>query len=252
MLPIAFAGTQNVGSISLSSSPINLDAGSSKDITCIATISDTDGWANITSVNATLWDTSASTENSEDDDDEHYTDASCILGENTSETERPITCEFSLHYHANPSTWTCKIRSYNSINDAASNEVIVDVNELAALDVTEASIDFGALDFNETSTDKTATVQNIGNVQIDVQLSGSAFTCTSGSLLRNSVHYNASSSIDYGLMAELTGTATTLDFDLAKSTGTSSTKLTYWKIKLPESGVGGTCSNLITFTAISG
>jgi hypothetical protein len=253
LVPPAFAGTQTVGTVTMDPSPIGLTAGSSKDITCTATITDTDNWNNITTVNATIWDSVASTEGASDDDNEHYTDVSCDLGTNTSATERPVTCSFSLHYHANPSTWTCKIRSYNSTNDAASNSNDATVNQLVALDVVEASINFGNMDLDETSSsDVSATVQNIGNIRIDVKLSGDSFACSSGTLSPETVRYSATSGNSYSSMTELTGTAITLDLNIAKSTGSPSTKDTYWKISIPNSGVGGSCSNTITFTAVSG
>jgi hypothetical protein len=53
-------------------------------------------------------------------------------------------------------------------------------------------------------------------------------------------------------MTELTANETTLDLNVAKSTGESSSKYVYWKIKVPESGVGGSCSDTITFSAAEG
>lgn len=252
-IPAAFAGTQTVGTVTVNPSPIDLTLASTKTIDCSATIADTDNWNNITTVNATIWDTAASAEGSADNNNNHYTNASCGLGTNDSSTSLPVTCSFSLQYYANPSTWTCKIRSYNSTNDLASNETNATVNSLIALNVTEATIDFSTLALGATSaSDVTATVQNSGNVQIDVNLTGSAFSCTTGSLTLENVHYSASSGIAYGSMTALSGTTTNLDLNVAKSTGVSSTALTYWKISLPANGAGGTCTNTITFSAVSG
>ncbi len=253
LVPTAFAGTQTVGTITIDPSSINLNLGSTKTVTCSATITDTDNWNNITAVNATIWDSITSTEGASDDDNEHYTAASCDLGTNTSATERPATCSFSLHYHANPSTWTCKIRSYNSTNDVTSNSNDATVNQLIALDVVDASINFGNMNLDETSaSDVSATVQNIGNTRIDIKLSGNSFSCSSGTLSPETARYSATSGNTYSSMTELTGTAITLDLDIAKSTGSPSTKNTYWKISIPDSGVGGSCSNIITFLAVSG
>jgi hypothetical protein len=254
LVPTAFAGTQTVGTVTIDpSSPIDLTLGSTKTVTCSATITDTDNWNNITTVNATIWDSIASTEGASDNDNEHYTVVSCDLGANTSATERPATCSFSLHYHANPSTWTCKIRSYNSTNDLASNSNGATVNQLVALDVVGTSINFGDMALNETSaSDVSTTVQNVGNIRIDVKLSGDSFSCSSGTLSPETARYSATSGNSYASMTELTGTAITLDLDIAKSTGSPSTKDTYWKISIPNSGVGGSCSNTVTFSAVSG
>jgi len=253
LMPAVYAGTQTVGAVTTSQSPINLNAGSTTTIDCLAMVTDTDNWNNITTVNATMWDTSASTEGSADSNNNHYTNASCSLGANDSATSLPVTCSVSLQYYANPSTWTCKIRSYNSTNDLASNETNATMNQLIALDVTEDSVNFGTLALGATSSsDVTATVQNNGNVQIDVNLTGSALSCTTGSLDMETIHYSASSGIVYGSMTALSGTTANLDLNVAKSTGAASTALTYWKISLPASGAGGTCTDTITFTAVSG
>ncbi len=253
LMPAVYAGTQTVGTVTTSQSPINLNAGSTTTIDCLAMVTDTDNWNNITTVNATMWDNIASTEGSADSNSNHYTNTSCSLGANTSATELPVTCSFSLQYYANPSTWTCKIRSYNSTIDLASNSVDATVNSLVALDVTEATIDFSTLALGATSSsDVTATVQNNGNVQIDVNLTGTALSCTSGSLAQENIHYSASSGIAYGSMTALSGTTANLDLNVAKSTGAASTALTYWKISIPSSGAGGTCTDTITFTAVSG
>jgi hypothetical protein len=252
-IPTAFAVTQTVGAVTINPSPIELTLGSTKFVTCNSTIADATDWNNIATVNATIWDTSASTEGSANDNNNHYTNASCSLGANTSATERPVECGFSLQYYANPSTWTCKIRSYDALLLEASNEINVTIDPLIALDVTEATIDFGTLALGATSSsDVTATVQNTGNVQIDVNLTGSAFSCATGSLAQENIHYSASSGIAYGSMTALSGTTANLDLNVAKSTGASSTKLTYWKISLPANGAGGTCTDTITFTAVSG
>jgi hypothetical protein len=140
LMPAVYAGSQTVGTVTTSQSPINLNPGSTTTIDCLATVTDPDGWAGITTVNATMWDNIASTEGSADSNNNHYTNASCGLGTNDTETTRPVTCSFSLQYYANPSTWTCKIRSYNSTIDLASNSVDATVNSLVALDVTEATI----------------------------------------------------------------------------------------------------------------
>ena len=253
LMPAVYAGAQTVGTVTTSQSPINLNAGSTTTIDCLAIITDTDNWNNITTVNATMWDNVASAEGSADDNNNHYTNVSCGLGINDTETTRPVTCSVSLQYYANPSTWTCKIRSYNSTIDLTSNSVDTTVNQLVALDVTEATVDFGTLALGATSSsDVTATVQNNGNVQIDVNLTGSAFSCATGSLDRETIHYNASSGIAYSSMTALSGTTANLDLNVVKSTGVASTALTYWKISLPASGAGGTCTDTITFTAVSG
>jgi hypothetical protein len=255
MIPIAHAGSQTVGSVTINPSPIDLNLDSTKTVECSAAISDSNGWENISisNVSAVFWDALDCNESSENNGSNHYTNTSCSLGDNTSSTERPVTCSFPLQYYANPSQWTCKINSYNATNDAASNSDNANVKSLIALDVVESEVDFGTLALGNTSSDDVrTTVRNVGNVKIDANMSGTAFTCSSGVISPEAIRYSSSSGQSYSSMTELTVDETTLDLNVAKSTGEDSSKYVYWKIKLPESGVGGFCSNAITFSAAEG
>ena len=253
VVPVVFAGSQTVGTVSISPSPIDLAAGSTKLVTCNATVTDTDNWNNITTVNATIWHYIDSTEAAADNNTMHYTNTSCTLGTNTSLTARPANCGFNLQYYSNNGTWSCKIRSYNSTGEEASNSTNATINQLVSLDVTEATLDFGTLALGGASADDiNATVQNTGNAGIDVQLSGTTLSCNSGSVLVGNMTYFAVPGTAYGSMTALTGSAATLDLNVSKSTGSSVTKLTHWKVQLPATGVGGTCTNTVTFTAVVG
>jgi len=134
------------------------------------------------------------------------------------------------------------------------------MNSLIALDVT-ATINYGtlALGTNTGTTDYTTTVTNTGNRQIDIQLDGygstdgdgKAMVCTIGSITIGNERYSLTAATAWSAKTQLTDTATTLTtFDLAK--GASSTKNVYWGFGMPSSGVGGSCSGKVNFTAVSG
>jgi len=251
LIPAALAATPTVGTVTVTD-PVNLNAGSIKTVTCEATASDADSWANITVVNATIWHSSSS-EVSSDDNNDHYTDASCDIGTNTSETDAPVTCTFALQYHAKDGTWTCKIRAYDD-SSSGSNEMTATVNELVALSIP-ATMDFGILSLGETSTNTSEvefSVENKGNVQIDAQVSGNNMVCTSGTLNVGNIRYGSADNTSYDLMTTLTTGAVPFDLNVTKSTGSPSSVLTYWRIQISSLGVGGSCSNTVNFTAVSG
>src|SRR3972149_2412548 len=100
VMPIAFAGTQTAGTVIVSPSSIDLAAGSTKLVVCNATVTDTDNWNNITAVNATIWHVTNSTEAGADNNNNHYTNTTCVLGTNTSATARPVDCSFAVQYYA--------------------------------------------------------------------------------------------------------------------------------------------------------
>lgn len=251
-LPIAFAAIPTVGTVSVTN-PISLNAGSTKEITCNATFSDADGWANVTSVNATLWDAISSTEGSVDDDNDHYTNSSCSIGTNTSTTEAPVVCTFNLQYYANNSTWTCKINADDG-NATGSNQTNTTVNSLLALNIP-STINFGTMSLGSTSTNTTeneTVVENYGNIQIDVNLSGNDMSCNIGTIPVGNIKYSSVDNTSYTSMTALTTSAVTLDLNVSQRTSTPSTKTTYWRIQIPNTGVGGSCTNTITFTAVAG
>ena len=245
------AATPSINTINIPES-INLISGSTKSVVCDAIISDEDGWGDISSVNASIWH-SSSNEDSEDDENDHYTNSSCLLGVNTSATEVPINCSFDLEYYSNPGTWTCKIRVYDGSSEG-NNQSDTTVNDLIAINIPD-TIDFGSMDLGETSTnasEEVTSVENYGNIDIDIKLSGEDMDCNPGSILVTSIRYSDTDNTAYDLMTNLTDTATTLNLNIAQRTGSSSIEDVFWRIRIPDNGVGGTCSNTIIFTAIEG
>lgn len=247
-----------VGTITASDS-IDLASCSTKVVWCNATASDADGWTDIDAVNATLWDPAATTEAAADDNSNHYTNSSCPLGTNTSLTDVPANCSFTLQYYANAAEWTCKLMVNDSTSATGSaNITTVTVNQLIALDA-ENLVDFGSLDPGATSSaDVNNTITNCGNVQIDINLSGADLTnngATVANITVGQVKYNVTS-YDQDYTANMTALSAAQtarpEFDLAKRTNGASTKKTYWKIKLPSPIQALTYTGTITFTAVLG
>ena len=232
--------------------PINLLEGSTVGVYCNATLSDSDGWGNISTINSTIWH-SSSTEGAADDNNDHYTNSSCSLGTNSSATDVPANCRFDMQYYSNSGNWTCKIRA-NDGSSTGTNETNTTINTLLALSVSN-TINFGAMSLGDTSTDSTenvTSVENTGNTGIDIQLSGDAMSCTPGSITASNIKYSTVDNTAYSSMTALSGTATTLDINISQRTDSTTSKNTFWKIDIPTTGVGGSCSSTITFTAISG
>jgi hypothetical protein len=160
-----------------------------------------------------------------------------------------------MNYMAIPGTWTANISATDSGSLAGSNTDPNTVNSLAALDVTDATIDFSTMALGANSTTPTTmTVQNLGNVQIDSIFSGTNYSCAIGTIPATNTKYGLASANYDTLTTGLTESPVTQDgFDLTYRTGgTNSTKSEYWGILVPTSGVSGTCTNTLTVTAIAG
>lgn len=150
-------------------------------------------------------------------------------------------------------TWTSKVTVTDSASAAANSTDIFEVGSTVALDAS--SINYGSLSLGATSTDNTLTVTNTGNTVIDLDISGTAMTCSgtsSANIAAANTHWDLTADVAYGSMTgTLSGTPTDVQLDLAARTSesTASTGSMYFKLAVPSAGVSGTCSNTITLTA---
>jgi hypothetical protein len=198
------------------------------------------------------------------------TPASCEAG--GADLAATYSCTASVQFYADPTDtgstyvdtdWTATATPRdNAGTDGTTNADTIEMDSLTALNVT-TTITYGALALgaNTTTTDQTTVVTNTGNRQIDAQVDGYgasdsdgyAMTCTIGTFALSYERYSIAASTDWATKTQLTDTAATITaFDLAKSTGTASTKNIYWGLGLPSTGVGGSCSGKVNFTATNG
>lgn len=193
---------------------------------------------------------------------------SCTAG--GSDLDATYTCTVDVQFYADATDagtyeatdWTATaIPRDNAGTDGTTASDTIEINTLTALDVT-ATINYGTLALGENTgtTDQTTVVTNTGNDDpIDIQLDGygsvdgdgKAMVCTIGSIPIGNERYSLTASTDWSTKTQLTDTPTTLTtFDLAK--GASSTKDVYWGLGMPSTGVGGSCTGYVNFTAVSG
>lgn len=162
-------------------------------------------------------------------------------------------------YEANEWTATATPRD-NAGTDGTTSTDTIEMNSLTALNVT-STIAYGALALgaNTGTTDQTTVTTNTGNRQIDEQVDGYgsidgdgySMVCTIGNVTIGNERYDTSASTDWASKTQLTDTAATItSFNLAA--GAASTKNTYWGFGLPATGVGGSCSGKVIFTAVNG
>jgi len=256
-LNYVFGAAPVVGPVS-ASTPINLNAGSTKDVSCNATITDLDGFQNITIANATLFDSTNANPGSPDDNNNHYTNASCTLSGGSGNTTNAV-CGFSLQYYANPGTsWECNMTAYDDVNTGSNTTgQTITVEELKALIVTSLSFDNGtgsSIDLGNTSGEETLNITNTGNINITVQVSGdsNAMSCSIGTIPLSNERYNITSGFSFAGGIQLTSTATNVSgFIVPQRTNDASPSINfiYWLLRMPTTGVGGSCSGNITVSA---
>jgi len=250
--------------------PINLIPNSTKEVVCSIIIEDYQGESDLKNVSAEFFDTSSSFYGDTDDNNNHYTNSSCVLNLSYGDTyTAQANCTFNIEYYANPGNWNCTVQAYDisNLDDVSSNSTYI--NTLLALGLPDA-INYGTLNATFVSLEQIANVTNYGNVQINLTLEGYAQTqgdgkamnCSLGSIGYIDVGYEkynltASTPGDLtlsqfeGNYTNLTSSAVTKRFELnyrQNDITNEAINSTYWRIYVPK-GVAGTCTGNIIFGA---
>ena len=246
--------------------PVTLTESTTKAVQCNATITDTNGYADVSTVNGTLYDEAATNFESGNDNNNKFTNSTCTLSGGSGTTIN-AKCEFYVHYSANAAEWTCALTAVdNSSATGSANVTTVTVNSLTAL-ATTSTLSFGSVALGSTTSNANelnVTVNNTGNAQIDVSLDGYgasdgdgfSMTCSVGGtdITIGNLKYNLTASNDYTAnMTSLTDSAVTqTDFNLAAETtdSTASTKDVFWKMQISTTDVGGSCTGNVVVTAV--
>ncbi len=236
-----------------------LNAGSTKDVYCIVVVSDPLGPGNINYTRATFY-YYLNTSGQPDNNNVHYTNASCSLNETTA-NNKTFNCGFSVYYHANNGTWHCNATSYNNLSNSASANKSTIINPLYAVNISDG-ITFGDVEPNSASAELVVNMTNLGNMPINISVLGYAriigdnysMNCSDNTNLSiGAVRYsNVTSS--FLSKTSLTGTAQQLRLTMIKPTSTTPVlNYTYWQI-MPDPYAGSAsryCEGYIIFSAES-
>jgi len=235
--------------------PIDLYAGSNRTLSCNATIIDMNGLLGVTT-NATFFH-STSDADAVDAEKTHYSNTSCGCSVLSNITQNCI-CSFDVMYLAKNGTWTCNVSATDG-GQTGSSSLNVTVNELYAINVTDG-IDYGSLEANDISNNVTANITNLGNVELQVNLSayGStlsdslSFVCPEGSDIPVSYERVAPNATAlYSEKIAMTGSTQSLPgFALSAADNSSNASLgvTYWQVQAPASTTG-VCTGKVVFIA---
>ncbi|OYT35824.1 hypothetical protein B6U91_02405 [Candidatus Pacearchaeota archaeon ex4484_71] len=260
-------------------SNITLLPNATKLVRCEVLYRDYNNDTNVSSVNATLYEFSTSTENGADDNNYHYTNSSCVLnnsfgswhGVSDDQFTGLANCTFEVEYYADSGTWTCYAEVWDSTDLNDNQHENTTVEELLAIGLPD-SINYGTVNSTYVSDEQVANATNFGNVEIDLQLSGYAvtpgdgyaFNCTYGNVQNISIGYekynltaSTSGSLSLtefeNLYINLTSSPTTEQFDLGyrqnDATNDDAWNSTYWRVYVPL-GVAGTCTGNIAVSAV--
>jgi hypothetical protein len=178
-------------------------------------------------------------------------------------------------YFSNNATWVCEASVQDKGGFVVKDNDSIVIEDLIALDIPP-TINYGIVDALTVSWENWTNVTNTGNVEVDLYLhgygaeenDGNAMNCTSGSIKNISVEYEQynltettpGNSISFesfdSAYINLSNTPSLNDFNIPQrqnddTSGDDDFNVTYWRIYIP-SGVAGTCSGFITFSATAG
>ena len=264
-------------SIDADAASITLTPNSTKTVFCAAVVRDFNGQADITSVNATFYDSVVSSHGAADDNNDHYTNSSCDItldtgGYNgfTDDAYNVLSnCTFQVEYYANPETWNCNVTATDSYSWIDSDFDIITMSQLLSIELPDV-IDYGEVNATAFSSQNITNVTNRGNVALNLSLEGYGFVEEDGNAMNCTLGSNGNISIEhekYNLTAShpgtltaaqieanytnLTTTAVIKNFNLTRRQNDAVNEAwnqTYWRIYVP-TGVAGTCEGFIKFGA---
>ncbi len=262
----AGAGTRPIASavsIDSGAAAVTLTENTIKNVSCVGTVTDTDEFADITSVTADLYRTSVGVGGGEDDNNYYQLagDAECVPsgGSGNSET---YTCTFAVQYFADPTdtgspnasdTWTCTMTPSDGVGAGTAASDTIEMNSLMALTVT-ATIAYGSVNANADtgSVNQTTTVTNTGNRDMDPELSGVTMADGGNSIAVGQQKYaDAAFTYTSGGVA-LSTTPTAINVTLPQRTGGAISDDVLWGLGVPNGTPIGSYTGTNTFTAVAG
>lgn len=237
-----------ISSITLAAS-VNPTAGSTTSIPVTIVASDANGCSDVTSVAVTVYQNDGTTVQVPQGAASLSTCVALLA---------TYSYSFNMNFYDAPATYKVKVVATDAAGASANNTGALNTfvyNSLTALNLGSSSVSFGSIAPGGTGSAQTETVQNYGNVQIDIQVSGTNLTLASPaatigvSSIKYSMNANMSSS-----SATSTSAVTLTTFDLVK--GASSTKNLYTQLVVPSGSSqyvpGGTYTGTLTVTAVAG
>ena len=233
-------------------------------VTCDVIVTDADGYEDIntSSLMGIFYSSDYSNEQDSDNRSIHYSNNSCT-GSGGSGTTMNVVCNFTVDYYAMNGTWSCGIRATDYGGEIGSNLSNSTMDSLAAVSLNATQVQFGtglSPGDNTSANPQTLMVTNCGNVQLDLNISGSNMTNehnTEAHIPVNHIKYDTVSNAMSNTV-NLSETATNVDFNLLRRVydAGSSTKNIYWDLYVPLASEqyipAGIYNGTITITGKSG
>lgn len=150
-------------------------------------------------------------------------------------------------------TWTANVSVTDDDGQTGTASATTELNTLKAINV-ESSIDYGTVALGADSAEQDITITNTGNDNdLDPTIEqASDWSCTVGTIAVSYLHWNTTAAQSYWDGTTTTNSGVDLsNMSILKATTTvhSSADDVYTILRLPTTGVGGSCTSVLTFTA---
>jgi hypothetical protein len=178
----------------------------------------------------------------------------------TGDTEGTITCTFPLEHYVIDGTWTASTSISDGSGGAVSTSTTFTVAKVTALELVDTVIDFGTLALGAESNEATTIVRNYGNDNgMGISVYTTDMNCSASedgidaSQMKVSSSTQGNQNWDSTAYLQLTTTTQSINATLGRQTvsTTESSSTLYWALKIPASGVSGTCSSTVTVVGVA-
>ena len=249
---------------------LTLEANSTVELRCNATVSDINGQADIVSVNATFFDPDVVLVTNADDNRTHYTNSSCDNFTVIDGDTRRYSCLFSIQYWANPGQWVCNATANDTGKATAFGNTTTTINDLIALS-TPSMLDFGDTGVSNITDNTLFNISNAGNKKINITIAGFgnqsndtlAMVCAQGNISWDNQRFttnvsNITAPYDFNAMklvnnSEYNATlVANFTIDQRNMTAESATNTTLWRVNVVPVAGGpyGICNGTLVINAV--
>ena len=147
---------------------VNLNPGSTKEVTCDVLVEDGNGAGDISSVEA-FFHLEGIGDFSLDDKFVYYDECDLVstfgdIGE--------FSCSFDLLHYASNGSWVCNVTSFDAQGLSGSGFNLSFVDELYAINLSSFNLDYGEIPAGDVSEEVSLDVFNVGNMPVSVFVRG--------------------------------------------------------------------------------
>lgn len=254
------------GSGDISTTGFTPNEGTDKTLYVRGTVEDANGCSDIAQVDVKVFRSGVTNFCSDDDNNCYSTSTTTFTGctgagVDTADFEVAIPQRFYIDPTDsgpyNGQTW----RVYTTVTDNSSavgsyHGPDYPVNSVAAFSVSPSTISYGTVALGDTSAEQTVTFTNTGNRDEDSLVSADHDMTSNLSgyndIPASNVHASTTEGFSYSDPTSLAITTSDQDLPIGlvkETTPSPTTADSYWLLQMPSSGVNGTYTNTLTFTA---